>query len=220
MTAPAAGSPQRRPDRPTSRRGTGRLVGALAILGIGTWALGRWLGGEAGDPRRAGAAPFMLTADALAAASSVDRGVFRHTNPPIDMRLAERTAQGALLGRVGLPDARDLSSFHRADTGETITHAVLIYEDPAQAAALVAGAGPLLESTFRFASQAIALDGTEDARLWTADHYRAISFRQGGVVTLVGTNRADAADDVQRLAEAARDRAAAQMAARRRTPTP
>lgn len=212
MTTPSA-EPRPVPatDPTRARRAqTGRWLAVLGMAAGGvlgaTWLIG---GGE--DPRAARARPLVLTAADVARAAGVAEGAIRLTNPPVDIRLAERTAQGVTLGKIQPPEARHLAAFRRAETGEDLVSVALVYDDPARAAALDAAAAPLLASNFGFRSAPITLAGTTDARLWSASAYRAISFRQAGVVTFVGTNRVDDEAYVRRLAEAARDRVAAQL---------
>lgn len=214
MTTPSATPRPAPPADPAHARRvqTGRW---LAVLGLAAGGVlgGTWLIGGGEDPREARARPLVLSAADVALASGAPEAAFRRTNPPVDIRLAERTAQGVTLGQIQPPDARHLAAYRRADIGEDLVSAALVYDDPARAAALDDAAAPLLGSNFGFRSTPITLAGTTDARLWSSGAYRAISFRQAGVVTFVGTNRIDDEAYVRRLAEAARDRVAAHVAA-------
>jgi hypothetical protein len=188
----------------------------LAVLALGTMGLAWLLNGQSGNPRDARVEPYVLTAAELAAAAGgapVGPDAFQRTNPPIDIGMAERAAQGAAFGRFSLPDARAVATYRHASSGDEITSVALIYDDPAEAVGLDAKLAPLLSSALGLASETITLEGTADARRWTAPRYQAISFRQGGVVSFVGTDKPEDPAHLLRLAEAARERVAARLAA-------
>lgn len=204
---PAAGDPAR-----AARARTGRWLLWLTLAAAAVLAASALLG-TGGDPRDARAAPLVLDTADLARVAGAPETAFRRANSPVDVRIAERTAQGLTLGRIQPPQARHLASFRRADTGEEVTTVALVYDDTALAAAVDDEAAPLLTSNFGFQSTPIDdLAGVTDARLWSSGGYRAISFRQDGVVTFVGTNRTDDPAYIRRLGEAARDRVAARLA--------
>lgn len=195
------------PAQAARRRRAGLWLLVLAGLALGILALGV-LGGGSGsaDPR---AAALLLSEAELGAVLGGGSEGFMRTSPPVDLDAAERLARTASLGRLPLPQSRAVTS-HRSRDGhnEEVTQVVLVYDDPAQAEALVASAAPLLESTLGLAASPLALEGASDARAWSAPGYRAASFRQGGLVVLVGSTRADAPSRALRWAEAIRDRAA------------
>ncbi len=184
----------------------------VVAIALGMMGLAWLLNGQSEDPKVERAAPFVLTVDDLATAAGSAPDAFGRTNPPVDVGLAERAAQGASLGRFSLPDARQVATYRRHQTGEEVTSVALLYDDPEQATGLGAAIAPLLSSTFQLDSAEIAIDGVDDARSWTSSRYHAISFRQGGVVSFVGTTRTDDPEGLLRLAETARDRVAAAQA--------
>lgn len=187
----------------------------LAGAAVGVMGLAWLLNGQSADPKDTRAEPYVLTPAELAAAAGGAPAVadaFRRTNPPIDIGMAERAAQGAAFGRFSLPDARAVATYRHSQSGDEVTSVALIYDDSAQAAGLDAKVAPLLSSALGLASESITLEGTQDARRWTAAGYQALSFRQGGVVSFVGTDKPEDPAYVLRLAEAARDRVAAELA--------
>lgn len=197
----------RPPVQAARRRRAGLWLLVLGGLALGILALGV-LGGGSGsaDPR---AAALLLSEAELDAVLGGGSEGFMRTSPPVDLDAAERLARTASLGRLPLPQSRAVTS-HRSRDGhnEEVTQVVLVYDDPAQAEALVTSAAPLLESTLGLEPSPLALEGASDARAWSAPGYRAASFRQGGLVVLVGSTRADAPSRALRWAEAIRDRAA------------
>jgi len=194
------------PRSTSPRRSTG--WGWLGLAAATLLALaGIWLtGGGTDDPRAARARPYALTTADIALAAAREPGDYRVTSPPIDLGVAERMAQAALAGKARLPDARYIATYRDAGTGEEITVAALLYDDPAQAAALEAAAARLLASAFRLESEPLPLAGVDSPRLWVAGNYRALSFRVGAVLVFVGTTRIDDINYLWRLAEAARVR--------------
>lgn len=199
----------RPPVQAARRRRAGLWLLVLGGLALGILALGV-LGGGSGssDPRAAALLLSEAELDAVLGSFSDDAGFLR-TSPPVDLDAAERLARTASLGRLPLPQSRAVTS-HRSRDGhnEEVTQVVLVYDDPAQAEALVTSAAPLLESTLGLEPSPLALEGASDAWAWSAPGYRAASFRQGGLVVLVGSTRADAPSRALRWAEAIRDRAA------------
>ncbi len=186
----------------TEERGRGSLrwLVLLAVLVAGALALGQLFGGGGGGrPGVSGdrVASYLLDPRDLAAAEGAPETIFQRTNPPLDPAQVERTASSLTLGRVPLPDDRGVSTFRRADTGEEITQVVLLYDDPAAAEDLDELGAALVAGAFGLESQAIALPGAEGARSWTAEDYRAVSFRRGGAVVFVGTT---GTGDVMQLA--------------------
>jgi len=192
-----------RHDAAARRRGRWPL--ALALIGLALAAAAVWVGGKAA-PGDARAAALALTGADLAPAG--ETAAVRHISPPVDVAAVERGARAASLGRLPLPDSRHVAAFERADTGEQITQAVLVYDDEEQAATMERLAAPLLGSAFGLTEEPFDLPGAQDARSWWGPSHRVAAFRVGGVVTVVATTAADPAR-LRRLAEAARDKALA-----------
>lgn len=187
----------------------------LALMALVALGINRCLAPPAGtaDSR---ALSLTLTYDDLRA---VDPGAdFQSSLPPIDLGQAERMAQGASLGRLALPNSRAVQTWREARTGEEITSAVLLYDDPAGAIALEEMAAPLLGSAFGLQVEPLELAGAPDGQRLVSAQYQAISLRREGLLILVGTTRADDPDRILRLAERALARADAWLA--RRTDSP
>lgn len=140
---------------------------------------------------------------------------FRRSISPVDLDTAEQAARVATAGQMPMPDGRHLATYLDRSTNAQVTEAVLVYGDPSGAAALDRVASPLLGSTFGLMSEPIDLPGAVDARLWRRSDYRAVTFRVGGLVGLVGTTRSSDDSAVLELANALRDSLAAAP-----TPTP
>lgn len=194
-----------------SRRwGRWLVVGALLALAL-AWLAVRPTGQGTG-PRDERAARLALEAEDVA---PLDPAAIRPANPPVDVAALERGFRAATLGRAPLPESRQLQTYVRSDTGEEVTHAVLLYDDPSQAASLDRLAAPLLGSAFGLESAPLDLAGAEDSRRWTGQGYQVATFRVGGAVMVVATTAAEPAR-LEELAVRARDKALAAPAA---TPT-
>lgn len=178
-------------------------IGGLVLVQI-------FSAGGDGPPRGLRTAPYMLTAEDLAAAGD---GQYLRSNPPVDLVNVERAAR-ASLGQIPLPADRDIASWQRPDTGEQVTQVVLLFDDPAAAARLDELALRLLPGAFGLHPQPADLAGALDARSWTGPGYRALTFRQGGVAVFIGSS-ADDPVATRRFAEAVlRRMSATQPAAR------
>jgi hypothetical protein len=200
------------PDRPREPAGVPggyrRWIAVLLVLVVGSLALGHLLGG---GERRAGVTgervrPYMLEPSDLASVSGAPVEAYRRTNPPLDLEQAERTASGVTVGRVPLPDDRHIVTYRRVGTGEEITQIVLLYDDPSRAEVLDSLAGSMVPGWIGLASEPFAMPGAQDSRLWTAEGYRAVSFRHGGVAVFLGSSGVGDHDGVLALAEIVIDR--------------
>jgi len=194
------------PDRPppVRRGGTGRwLVIFVLLVAIAAAVASIGQGEREDDPELAA---LLLTPADLAGLGDAPAKAFRRTSPPVDVDQVERAVRVASLGQAVMPRGRAVATYRRTDTGHETTNAVLVYDRPEDAVALAELADRLLPGGLGLTPQPLALDGVEDARLWTADGYRAVTFRDGDVLVLVGST--DTADPklVLRLAEAARAR--------------
>jgi len=161
----------------------------------------------AGPDRSTGVrtAPFMLQAADLAAAGGDPGAGYVRANPPVSLAAIESAAR-ASLGQIPLPADRDLATWQRAGSGDQTTQVVLVYDDPAQAVRLDQLAVSALPGAFGLEPAPVDLPGAQDARLWQAEGYRAITFRQGGVAVFLGTTDTADPDLVYRLAQATLDR--------------
>jgi hypothetical protein len=165
------------------------LIGGLAAGAV----LLILLSGGGGPAPGTRALPFLL--------APADLGDdYSPTSPPVDLGNVERLAR-ASLGAVPLPADKAIASWRRPDTGEQVTQAVLVYDDPAAASRLDALAVSALPGAFGLAPAPLSLPGAEDARTWTSPGYHAITFRRGGVAYFVGTSASDPVE-ARRLAEA------------------
>jgi hypothetical protein len=175
----------------------------VVSLAVGRCSAGDGSGGDARAPRMS-----LQPSDLAAAHPSGERreADFRAVAPPVDIHNVEGAARAASMGQIELPASRSLNSWRDELSGEQISDAVLVFDDPQAAAGIDAMAAPLLSKAFQLISEPLALEGVEDGRLWSASAYAAVSFRIGGVLTFVGSDRADDPDHLLRLAEAARDR--------------
>jgi len=153
-------------------------------------------GGPASNDR---ATSYLLTAAELP-----DAGTARYLrgSPPVDLGAAERLAR-ASFGQIPVPEARDIATWRRSDTGHEVSEVVLVYDDPAQAARLDALAVSMLPGAIGLQPTPIELAGAQDARLWRADNYQAVTFRRDGVAVFIGTTETADTDAARRLAEAA-----------------
>jgi hypothetical protein len=187
----------------------------LALMALVALGVNRCLAPPAG-PADSRALSLTLTHEDL---SAVDPSAdFRSSLPPIDLGQAERMAQGATLGRLALPDSRAVQTWREAKTGEEITSAVLLYDDPAGAATLAEMAAPLLGSAFGLQVEPLEMAGVDDAQRLVSAQYQAISLRREGLLVLVGTSRADDPERILRLAERALARVDAWLASRTESP--
>lgn len=185
-----------------SRRwGRWLIVGAFLALAV-AWLAVRSTGGGT-TPRDERAAGLALEAEELA---PDDPAAIRPANPPVDVAALERGLNAATLGRAPLPESRQVRTYVRSDTGEEVTQAVLLYDDPSRAASLDRLAAPLLGSAFGLESTPLDLPGTEDARRWTGQGYQVATFRLGGAVMVVATTAAEPGR-LEELAGRARDKA-------------
>lgn len=207
---PPRSTPPSRSTPPPPPRRRRPLLLALAALAIATLSINRCLAPPAA-PADDRAARLTLSGDDISATLPI--GPLQRSSPPIDLRQAERMASGATLGRLALPASRELVTWRDASTGEEISSAALLFASADEARALDAAAAPLLGSALGLQSEALALDGVTEGRRWVSGVYQAASFRIDDALILVGTNRADDAEHLLRLAEAARDRAASGLAA-------
>lgn len=210
---PNAIAPPMTQPAPPPRHRARRWLALAVIVMAGLLALDWILGGE--SPSRGvdeRAAPYVLQREDLAAAVGGAPDAFVQTSPPIDVAQAERAVRGISAGHIPLPDARSVISYRQRDSGSETTSVVLIYDDPTKAQSVDRLAIPLLRNAFDLQPSPLTMEGVEDARLWTAPNYRAVSFRRGGVVAFVGTTATADPRLVERLAELARDRIRAQEA--------
>jgi hypothetical protein len=204
-THPPAVSSGERPPRRDSHLGRWLMFVAagLVVLVVLSLVMSGGDGPSSSDTRAAGLA---LSPADLAGVVGGSAGDFLQTAPPVDVNTLERAARTATLGKIPFPDSRHLASYRRTTTRTDVTEAVLVYDDPANAAALDAAAAPLLGSTFGLMSEPITLDGAEDARRWSSSAYQAVTFRVDGSIGFVGTTDTSDPDQVIRLAERLRDK--------------
>jgi hypothetical protein len=189
-------------------------VAAIGLVAVGALLVLTSRGEEPTDRRASMVVAPPTGGDATGAVGDLVR-----VSPPIDLAMAERMANAASLGRIPMPDSRDLASYRRVSSGEEISHAVLVYDDESEAAQLDSLAAPLLASALGLEGRALDLAGTQDARLWSGHGYQVVTFRNGGIVQLVATTSSEPAAAVA-LAEEARDRALALGPDLAATPTP
>lgn len=184
------------PDRP--RRWPYVLVGGVVLLAL-VIALSSG-GGQGHYGARAGV--YALTADDLAA-----MGRWGPSAGPVDFGRVFAAA-GAVPG-VTMPDDRHVAAFRSADGSAEVFQVTLLYDDTAEAEALVgSGAIASLSSAFGLTSEPWALvgDGAVDARRWQGAGVEALSFRVAGAVVFVGATGASAAPIVEIAAAPIRDR--------------
>jgi hypothetical protein len=211
MTEIDPGTQAPTPMRRSGARRRWGLLGVIVAVGAGVYVAltsGADRTGTGPNP----AAGVALGPVEMAGATGGGAADFQRTNPPVDIGLVERAARGATLGRVPMPDSREVVTYHDRATGADVTQAVILYDDTAKAADLVALAAPLLSSSFGLQSTDVTIEGATDAQRWTAESYQAVTFRVDGVIVLVGSNDAGDEEVVMRMAEAlvgrARDAAA------------
>ncbi len=179
------------------------VVVLLVAVSAGRCGGGDGRGGDARAPRMS------LQAGDLAAVHPTGErreADFRPIAPPVDINNVERAARTASMGQIEMPSSRSLKTWYDERSGEQISQAVLVFDDPEAAADIEPLAGPLLSNAFQLIGEPWSLDGVSDGMLWTASGYAAVSFRMGGVLTFVGTGHADDPDHLRSLGEAARDR--------------
>lgn len=206
-------TPAPAPARPGHRR---RAWWLLAAVGASLALVGTAVLGGGGGPNLDGVAQAGLL-QPVDLADAAGGGHVR-TNPPVDLATAERVAR-ASFGQIPLPAGRAIASWQRPDTGHQVTQVILHYPDPDQAAQLDAVAVRMLPNVVGLHPEAVDLPGAQDARLWRADNYRALTFRQGGDAVLLGTTDTADPDVLARLAALAMARLAA-ASATLATPTP
>lgn len=203
---PPASAPPSRPPSPPALARPRRwpyLVGAgLVALVVATALL------PAAPPGGFGArvARFALTAGDLAAVDG-GRVAWRSGPGPIDFGrvfAAARTLPG-----VAAPDDRLAVAFGAPDGSADVVQVTALYDDEADAAALMtSGAVDALSQAFGLTSAPSTLDGADDVRRWTGQDFTGFSFRRGGVVVFVGA-RGAGAPTVDALAARVRDRVVA-----------
>jgi hypothetical protein len=181
---PATGRRRRWPWLLITALAAGALV-AAAVLGGGS-------GSSDDRPALAGLVSAAEVADAGGAA-------YVRANPPVDLASAERVAR-ASFGQIPLPDGRAIASWQRPGAGPQITQVVLHYADPAQVAQLDGVAMTMLPATFGLRPEALDLPDAQDARLWRAPNYQALTFRHAGFAVLLGTTDTADPDILPRLA--------------------
>jgi hypothetical protein len=158
--------------------------------------------GEGARPTGDRARPFMVSAEQLAMSFGTDQGAIVAASVPIDVGAVERGAQNFPFVDVPMPADRLVQSWSRRDTGQVITQAVLVYDDPAEAARLNELADRLLPAAFGLTSRPATVAGAETARSWSGPGYQGVSFVKENVVVFVGADGSDVTA-VHRLAEAA-----------------
>ncbi len=168
----------------------------LAALLLGGALLGAVLSGGRGrrvtGERLAGYLPGAVELASLTGAP-VER--VRIVAPPINPEYAETAARALSKGRLPLPDDRAVVTYRRTDRESETTVALLLYDRSADADLVAQLAGPLIQ-------QALGLEpgeqywspaphgNAEDRFLsqhWRGPGYRALTFRVGDVIGLVGT---------------------------------
>lgn len=209
------------PQPPSSDRRRSRarlwLFGAIVVLAslVAVSQLGDNddAGGGPAGGGRTGA--YLLEPADLAGASGTQSGPddFVRTSPPVDLDLVERSARSLSMGQATMPESRAITTYRERATGFETTQVVLVYADPTKARSVQDMAETLLPRTFGLQPETLAMDGVDDARVWSAGGYSAVSFRRGGVVVFVGTTDTRDPEVIQRLGNAAKLKLEAAIAA-------